>query len=401
MFTRPGRVPGDLALVLGPVAGLWAGVGRASTCRWLAAAVRTELARVRGLVGGEVAERVLAERLERRLLLERGRPVVGLQGWLMSRGLPQRPGCWSHVCDDGVRMDTGGGCASCDSLVGDRRAVRRAVAVEVAQEMPGVSAEVRRGEAERRLHHQVQVRAAADAVRHKRAAAERAVREEAVERRRRERAVAERERVSAPCEECGVAEAAGLCLVCSARRRTGELLREAVDVTVALRADLGDRAAVGELTERVAADTRLLLDGVCGRSAGVPEAAVLAFDQSTVAGRILAGRRAAALKRLAGGEEAEAEAERAFEAAMRRQHRYPTRGMALSAAQKAADAAREAAAGALLRERLGDLARLRGRPVAERAGWRVRCGERAGRPPAGDAAAGAGGLVGMGRVGAA
>jgi hypothetical protein len=401
VFTRPSSVPEDLAQVLAPVAGLWAGLGRTSTCRWLAGAVRTELARLRGLVGDELAEQVLAERLERRLLMQGGRPVVELQGWLMSRGLPQRPGCWSHLCDDGVRMDTGGGCASCDSLLGDRRALRRSVAADVAEELPQLPAEVRRGEAERRLHQQVQLQAAADLARRERTVVEQAARQEAVARRREALDAAERQRAAAACEECGIPEAAGLCLVCSSGRRAGDLLREAVDVTVALRADLDDPASVEAFAGRVEEDTRTLLADACARS-GASEAAELAFTRRTVAERILAGRRTSALKRLAGSEAAEDEAERAYAAGMRRQHRYATRTMALRAAEKAADKARTAAAQALLQELLARLAQQRATSPPERPDWSRRCAELAQRPLADDtAAAGTGMPIGTGLVSAA
>jgi hypothetical protein len=401
VFTRPSRVPEDLAQVLAPVAGLWAGLGRTSTCRWLARAVRTELARLRGLVGEELAEHVLAERLDRRLRMQGSRPVAGLQGWLMSKGLPQRPGCWSHLCDDGVRIDTGGGCESCDSVLGDRRALRRSVAATVAAELPHLPVEARRGEAERRLHEQVQLQAAADLARRERTVVEQAARQEALARRRAELDAAERERAAAACEQCGIPEAAGLCLVCSSGRRTEVLLREAVDVTVALRADLDDSASVGELAVRVEEDTRTLLDEACARS-GAGEAAVVAFTRRTLAERILAGRRTSALERLAGSEAAQEEAERAYEAGMRRQHRYPTREMAVRAAEEAADKAREAAAQALLQELLARLAQGRVTSSPERADWSRRCADLAERPLAGDTAAtGPGMPIGTGLVGAA
>ncbi|MEV6421793.1 hypothetical protein [Streptomyces sp. NPDC051662] len=398
VFARPSRIPEDLSLVLAPVAGLWAGVGRTSTSRWLAGAVRTELARLRGLVGAELADQVLVERLERRLRMQEGRPVAELQGWLLRRGLPQKPGCWSHLCDDGVRIDTGGGCVSCDSVVGDRRALRRSVASTVAAELPQLPVEARRGEMERRLHQQVQLQAAADLARRECAVAKRAARQEAVARRREELEVAGRQRAAAACEECGIPEAAGLCLVCTSGRRTEELLRQAVDVTVAMRADLDDLVAVEAFTQRVAADTRRLLDGAVERSGDTP-AAVLAFTRATLAEQILDGRRASALERLAVGEEAEAEADHAFEAGMRRQHRYPTRSLALRAAEEAAEKAREAAARAVLRDRLARLAEGRSVSSPERPDWGRRCADLARRPlldesaAVGGTVAFAGGLV--------
>ncbi|MFI1530882.1 hypothetical protein [Streptomyces griseus] len=352
--------------------------------------MRTELARLRGLVGGELAEEVLVQRLERRLGMQAGRPVVELEGWLLKRGLPQKPGCWSHLCDDGVRIDTGGGCPSCDSAMGDRRALRASVASAVAAEVPELPLQDRRREVERRMHERVQVRAAAEGERRERAAAERAARQEALAARREELDAAERERVTAPCEECGIPEAAGLCPVCASGRRTRDLLQQAVDVIVAVRADLDDPAGTGDLAEQVAADTRRLLEDAVARSVDTRAEGVLAYTRVQIAERILAGRRASALVRLAAGEEAETEADRAYEAAMRRRHRYPTRSLALRAAEEAAERAGEAAARTLLRERLARLQDGRSARPPGSAGWDRRCAELARRPLPGDRPAAAG-----------
>ncbi|WP_274036580.1 hypothetical protein [Streptomyces sp. MMBL 11-1] len=390
VFVRPSRLPEDLSRVLRPVAGLWAGVGRVSTQRWLAGAVRSELARLRGLVGAEPAEQVLVQRLERRLGMQAGRPVGGLEGWLLRRGLPQKPGCWSHLCDDGVRIDTGSGCSSCESVMGDRRALRASVASEVADDVPELPLQARRREVERRLQERVQVRAAAQGVRRERSAAEQAVRQEVLAARREELDAAERERVTAPCEECGIPEAAGLCLVCVSGRRTRDLLRQAVDVIVAVRADLDDPAATGKLAEQVAADTRRLLEDAVARSVDTQAEAVLAYTRATIAEQILAGRRASALARLVVGEEAEAEADRAYEAAMRRRHRYPTRSLALRAAEEAAERAGETAARTMLRDRLARLEDERSaRPPASE-GWERRCAELARRTLPGESPAAVG-----------
>ncbi|WP_405550582.1 hypothetical protein OG215_36600 (plasmid) [Streptomyces globisporus] len=365
----------------------WAGVGRVSTQRWLACAVRTELARLRGLVGGELAEQVLAQRLERRLGMQAGQPVVELEGWLLKRGLPQKPGCWSHLCDDGVRIDTGGGCSSCDSVMGDHRALRASVASAVAAEVPELPLQDRRREVERRMHERVQVRAAAEGERR-----ERAAHQEALAARREELDAAERERVTAPCEACGIPEAAGLCLVCSSGRRTRDLLQQAVDVIVAVRADLDDPAGTGDLAEQVAADTRRLLEDAVARSVDTRAEGVLAYTRVQIAERILAGRRASALVRLAAGEEAETEADRAYEAALRRRHRYPTWSLALRAAEEAAERAGEAAARTMLRDRLARLQDERSARPPASGGWERRCAEFARRPLPGDSPA-AGGAV--------
>ncbi|MFF8786851.1 hypothetical protein [Streptomyces sp. NPDC015125] len=387
VFAGTTQVPADLAVALAPVAWHWSKLGRTSTSRWLAGVVRRELGRVRGLVGEELAERVLAERLERRLLMQGTRPIGDLRGWLIRRGLPQKAGCWSHKCDDGVRMDTGGGCDSCDSQWGDRRALRWSVAAAVAAELPQLSADERRGEVERRLYDQVRQQAAAAVARRERERAEQEARQEAVTRQREELAEEARARAAAACVDCGVPEAAGRCPECATRRRVEDLVREAVDLTVAVRAELDDAAVVAEFTHQVEVDTWALISVQCARWEQSP-AVVLAFAESEVAQRIVDGRRSSALRRLACSEAVEDEADRVYELTMLRRHRYPTPQMAVDAAERAAEKAREAAARELLQGLLGRLAQARGagRKEAERGDWRSRCAELAGRPLAGDAA---------------
>ncbi|MFI1765166.1 hypothetical protein ACH41H_24340 [Streptomyces sp. NPDC020800] len=380
VFVRGAGLPLDLADVLAPVAWLWPGLGRTSTSRWLVAAVRTELARLRGLMAEEDARRAVAERLDRRVRAQAGRPVQDMVGWVLTRGLPQRPGCWSTVCDDRMRMDTGGPCPSCDTVLGDRRAVRRAVAAEVMAELPRLSGEVRRAEVERRLNRRVQVQAAADSVRREREFAERAEREAAWERRREELAAKEAARVQAACVDCGVPRASGLCPTCSFRRRVEVLVGKAVDLVVALRGEVTSSQQALELSERVEADTRALIErGCAGAESGEP--AVLAFTAATVAQRIADGRRRSVLARLEQCEEADAEAERAFEATMRRRHRFLTVAVAREAAEKAAATARQRAAQSLLAEFLDRLQQVRGAAGGgeARGGWRSRCADLAGR----------------------
>ncbi|MFK0239091.1 hypothetical protein [Streptomyces vinaceus] len=359
VFPRGAGIPQDLADVLSPVDWLWSRLGRTSTSRWLAAAVRTELTRMRGLVGEETARRAMAERLERRVRSQAGQPVQDLVGWVLRRGLPQRAGCWSVVCDDGVRMDTGGPCPSCDTVLADRRAVRRALAAQVAAELPRLSGQTLRGEIERRLHHHVQLEAVADSVRRERQLAERAQREAAWERRRAALAAQKAERVAAACADCGVEQAAGLCLTCTYRRRVEVLIGQAVDVVVAMRGAVTSRETAEQFSSRVETDTRALVERGCA-DAPSHEPAVLAFTAATVAQDIAERRRRSALARLERCEEAEAEAEQAFEAAMRRQHRHLTPAVAREAAEKAAAKARQRAAEALLTEFLARLRQLRG-----------------------------------------
>ncbi|MEU5430707.1 hypothetical protein AB0H73_34595 [Streptomyces olivoreticuli] len=57
-------------------------------------------------------------------------------GWLVGRGLPKRQMCGDVRCDEGLRLDTGGLCETCECLVGARRARRQAIAAAVDTQMP-------------------------------------------------------------------------------------------------------------------------------------------------------------------------------------------------------------------------------------------------------------------------
>jgi hypothetical protein len=67
-------------------------------------------------------------------------------------------------------------------------------------------------------------------------------------RRREREEEAERARRSAPCSGCGLPDAAGLCPPCSYARRTDLLVQAAVDLAVAVRADLDDAEQITQLT---------------------------------------------------------------------------------------------------------------------------------------------------------
>ncbi|MFE4337073.1 hypothetical protein ACFRQM_49500 [Streptomyces sp. NPDC056831] len=100
------------------------------------AAAKAELARLKGLLavpGG--APRLLADRLTDRLE-ETGSEalVTGPYGWLIRRGLVQRPSCSDRRCDDGIRLDTGGECENCGNVIHLRRA-RRARRARIAAEI--------------------------------------------------------------------------------------------------------------------------------------------------------------------------------------------------------------------------------------------------------------------------
>ncbi|MFI7143204.1 hypothetical protein ACIBQ5_37605 [Streptomyces massasporeus] len=386
VFARPVAVPEDLKRVLAPVAWLWAGLGRESTGRWLAKAVRLELVRLRSFVGDqdEVAERRLAERLKRRLDRQGTRPVQDLAGWLIKRGLPQNTECWSNLCDDGIRIDTAGPCESCDCMISDRRGLRTVVATRVAAQHRNLPAGEWRAVYEGELQAAVQYQAAADLARRERTAQEHVGFLAAVEEQRARIAAAKAEQAARPCADCGVPEAAGLCMTCSLQRETGVLVAKAVDIAVALRADVDDLQALATLTEQVSQDTWAFV-----QRAEVPEggggATSRAFAQRNLAKRVLEQRRRRALDRLRESEPAEAEAAHVKRRALC--------GMFLTEknikrAVEAADRARNRVAEKLLGEFLGDLYRARAAAVPREAlpPWRKRCAELAGRPLSEDAA---------------
>ncbi|MFD0396349.1 hypothetical protein ACFQ3Z_45775 [Streptomyces nogalater] len=165
-------------------------------------------------------------------------------------------------------------------------------------------------------------------------------------------------RRSAPCAECGLPDAAGLCPQCTHRQRIQDLLREAVDLAVAVRADLNDPDDVAQLTDRCQADTQALLTKASRHDGSQPP--FRSLTEREVADRILAERRTSALRRLLRREEADAEAEAVYEMVLRR---HPT---AHQAAEEAAEQARHRTAQYLLQQRLGQLRVLRIRATAGR-----------------------------------
>ncbi|MEU6603360.1 hypothetical protein [Streptomyces flaveolus] len=359
LFSTAASVPDQLSEALAPVAGLWSQLSRASTRRWLAGLVRGEVGRLRGLVGPELAQRTLAERLQRRLDAQGPRPVEDLVGWLLKRGLPQRPGCWSQVCDEGLRMDTRGACESCQVLVGDRRGLRQRVANQVLEErLSGrlvlAEREVSR-EVERRLQEAVREEMVRKAAARDRAVAEQVMRETSYEAKRQAFAEAERARAVAPCANCGLAEAAGLCLGCTERRGMEAALQDAVRYALALRFDPYDAPGTRVLWQDCERATRDGLGERLGRlrEQGHDEAAV-AFAGRRLIEELRDRRRRAALLRLGQHEEAE-QAARMAAAVVRRKQRQPHTVEARDAVRAAGEAARRRVAERWLGELLAEL----------------------------------------------
>ncbi|MGA5442525.1 hypothetical protein ACPCKW_23815 [Streptomyces griseoincarnatus] len=357
---RQGRVPRpprDLEAVLAPVELVWARLDRPGARSRVASAVRAELAEVAGHTGPGCASGVLARRLARRLT-EQGGPaeVRDAVGWLIRRGLPRRPDCADVRCDDGLRLDTGGPCETCEYRIADRRAMRRRIEAEVGAGMPGASPAERRVAVEERLAAAVAREAEQARVRHARAAAERAARRAAVARVRAEAEAAERARRAVPCAGCGAPDASGLCTACANWRSAEAEIREAALTAAAAHADPDNRSDVERVVAHAESALRREVDEASARvraEGATPEAVALLARLITETA-VCEGRRSA-LALLAQGEVASAEADLAFAARMRGAHRYRTRADAERAAGEAAEQARERTARHLLSKRLAVL----------------------------------------------
>ncbi|MFG3517590.1 hypothetical protein [Streptomyces bobili] len=343
-----------------PVAWLWSRLNGGQQAVALRAVDRALVA-LSGIVEAQAAPQVLANRLADRLREVGGEALVrDPMGWLLGRGLVQRPACPDLRCDDGIRLDTGSDCPTCGNIVHIRRGLRAQVAARVEADIPCGDPAARREEFERRLREATVLEEARAQSRRARVAREVEQRQEAVARRRALQEDAKLACQQAPCADCGLPECAGLCPGCSSRRRTETLVREAVDLAVAVRADLSDAAAVVELTQQCETDTRALLASACERACGAEaDPSWVAFTAPDVARRIRDERRDAALRRLLRSSEAVAESDAVYEAGLR----HGGRGAEM-AAEQAAEAAGRRTADLLLRQRLGELHAARMRSAA-------------------------------------
>ncbi|MEU2769301.1 hypothetical protein ABZ628_21460 [Streptomyces diastaticus] len=368
-------LPRGLERVLDPVRLEWARIGHAGGRARVRVALQAELRRLAGIVGSEQAPVVLAERLERRLAAQHGQWVREPVGWLLARGLPQRAECYATACDDQVRMDTGLVCPSCELLIKDSRALRHQVARAVATELPRLTQAEARAEIERRLSREVARQAARDAVRREQDAVERSRREVAWAQQREEIESAKAALAARSCEECGVPEAGGLCLVCSQNRTARAAVEQAAQVAAAVSGPVQD---LGVMVERLAA-CRVRLENEVGREAGqlrregMPEVAV-AWEARTLAEELLRRERARAVDALLVSEEARSEAERVFAVEQaRRSGDQQARVLSEQARQRCAEL--------LLAQRLGQIQVAERAPASEEAGgWRQRLAVLAARP---------------------
>ncbi|MGW5609435.1 hypothetical protein ACWEWI_25690 [Streptomyces sp. NPDC003753] len=355
---RQGRVPRpprDLETVFAVVEPLWARLERSGARAKVVEVARQELAAVAWVTGEQVAGRVLAHRLQRRLAEQQGGPagVTDPVGWLIGRGLPRRADCGDPRCDEGMRMDTGGPCETCGYLVADRRSLRRQVAVKVDAALPHATAEERRVAYEQQLRAAVREQLAHDQARRERAALERERRQEAVARARAEAEAAEQARLAQPCSGCGKPDAAGWCQACANRSAAEDLIIEAALTAAAAWADLNDRADVDAVLAHVESTIRTELDQALADAAaqGAMDETLALLARLTVE-NTAAAYQSSALSALARSEPAETEARLAYEAQMRASaHRYATRAAAKEAAVEVAQQARERAARHLLSTR--------------------------------------------------
>ncbi|MGC4986616.1 hypothetical protein ACLQ18_39505 [Streptomyces sp. DT193] len=403
-------LPADLRLrvALGPVSWLWERLSGWQQDQ-VEAATKTELACLKGLLalpGG--TPQLLADRLTDRLKETGGEALVtGPYGWLIRRGLVQRPSCSDRRCDDGIRLDTGGECENCANVVHIRRARRARIGAEIDRELPGLGEGERRRVLEERLREQTAIEAEDFVWRREQALAEKARREaaraadqERAERERAAAAAADAVRQALACEDCGLEWAAGLCEACGYRRRTEALIVEAGMVAATWSADLADQDAVAAVTADVRAALEREVAAVHARylsamdqadqnedPAGV--AAVLAYGALQTVGEALPEFRRSALNRLGRTEEADVEARRAYKTEQERRwfRHNPNGADAVAAATKAADTARERAAEYLLATRLQQLREQAAARTEQAAAapWTDRLPELAARPLDGDA----------------
>ncbi|GGS09363.1 MULTISPECIES: hypothetical protein [Streptomyces] len=347
-----------LRVALAPAAELWDRLNPRQQAVASQAALQA-LQEVAEIADDSTAPRLLADRLTDRLEEVGGQALVrDPMGWLLGRGLVQRPACADPRCDDGIRLDTRADCPTCTTVIADRRAQRARLRALADEQLAGAGTAQRRALYEQQLReHALREAARAEARRAREAVAVQARRAGAARRRAQQEAAAQARR-SAPCAECGLPDAAGLCPQCTHRQRIQTLLHQAVDLAVAVRADLDDPDNVAQLTEQCAADTKALLAKASRHNDSQPE--LRSLTEREVADRILAERRTSALRRLLRSEEADAEAETVYEMVLRR---HPT---AHRAAEEAAEQARHRTAQYLLQQRLGQLRVLRIRAAAGR-----------------------------------
>lgn len=404
--TQQGRseLPADLDLrvALAPVSWLWTKLNRWQQDQVVKAA-KAELAQLRQVLewAGQ-APSVLAARLTSRLEETGGEALIARPyGWITHRGLVRRPSCSDVRCDDGARLDTGADCENCDNVLHSRRAWRVRIAAEVDQELPGLETDARYREIEARMRRHAEAEAA-DFVSRQAEARERAERRAAARAKAEAQAAIERERAAAEaaarqavaCEDCGRERSAGLCDACDHRRQTEVLIGEAGLLAATWSADPTDQVAVAAVAVEVRAaiedaiaaswaQFQEITDPVTLEAAG-PDAVedAAAHNAFVVAESAVGEYRHEALVMLGRGEEAQAEASKAYTTELAKPwfQALPDSDDAQRAATEAAAKAQTRTAEHLLAVRLEQLhAQARPEPVRP-APWTQRLPELAARP---------------------
>jgi hypothetical protein len=345
-----GRLPSDVALVLSSAQRLWERIrpgGRDRVVR----AVQDELLLIRSLLGPCDAAAVLAERLRSRVAEQGGVPVRDAVGWLVGRGLRQRPGCWSSVCDDGVDLASGQNCRACKVRADGRRAVRFGLLQQVREQLPGAGPDAVRAELEVRLRQESRDQAQETVHRH---LAARSVVEERREKSTARAAQADRAQAAAlarPCRGCGLADSGGWCGRCADRAAVQSAVGEARRVAAAgwLPGGCGAEELAGVAEARVWGAVQAAVE--CSEQAGGGP------DMTGPIARLVAETECAkvreeVLQRLETSPQAQEEGRQAAWVESRRQQFAADRRGARAAVGQAAAAARARVAEALLHQRL-------------------------------------------------
>ncbi|MFE0654590.1 hypothetical protein ACFVZH_39370 [Streptomyces sp. NPDC059534] len=338
------QLPVRLEPVLEPVAMVWGRLERRSTRTLVTKAVQGRLREILAACGPEVdAERILRERLKRRLREQGSVPIIDPVGWLMGRGLARRSVCPDLRCDDRVRMDTRAGCPACQFASLDARALRGVAIGKVTSSMGGRV--YSQGQFEDQLRAVWREEATRTVIRHEEAVVERQRREAVVAVRRAELDARETARRAMPCAGCGRPDSAGLCSGCREDQRVEEKVAEAVDTKVAVWGLGRDAAYSAGLTERAERAERAVRDAVSHAVAELLKAGEVFPEMVAVAARLAAESQAhavreSALRFLARGPKAEEERERVHAAELRRAHLFDSVEEAQEAADMAAETAR-------------------------------------------------------------
>ncbi|MGW1496838.1 hypothetical protein [Streptomyces sp. NPDC002402] len=346
-------VPKGLESVLAPVAMVWGRLERLGARHRVTAAVHAELTQLRGVFGPSKAEKILTDRLRRRMTSQGQVPVADPVGWLIGRALPRRSSCYDPRCDEGRRMDTGTECDACQLLHADRRALRHAVSAELSADLASNPLGVERKELfEDRLREKVAAEGWRRAARHQQDATDRAAREAAAASRRAQLEATEATRRARPCAVCGRGNAGGLCGICRNGQTVEQVIAEAVDTAVASGEGPVNSVGQSEIASRVETQIRAEVEQAeaLGRSQGADEEAASLMGRLAAELTAAEGRRFA-LAKFARGPEACAEAEAAFDAQLRRRHLHESEDKALEAAREAGAVARWRAAEHLMTTR--------------------------------------------------